>query len=108
MQYIFRYHIHPGRSEEFVAWLGDNEATMAQHTPDGWSYVGTWFTVRGFGSYAAESRWDIANYAALDVGWGDEVHLGLLQDFMAFTDQSRPSEAALMKSTSQVITLPGT
>jgi hypothetical protein len=107
MQYIYRFQVKPGKTEELVAWLEDNEPPLAKHTPKGWTYLGTWFTVRGFGSHDAESRWDVENYAALDAGWGDETHLRLLQELMAFTDQSQRAEAALMKSTSQVITLPG-
>ena len=107
MQYVLRYEILPGKNGEFVSWMRDNEANLAEHTPDGWEYAGTYLTVRGFGSHEVESRWNLDGYAALGAGWGDETGLRLTQEWYAFTDQSRTWEASLLKSTTEVDVLPG-
>jgi hypothetical protein len=108
MQYTLRYDIKPARSEEFRAWLVDHDAALRESAPDGWDYEGTYFTVRGFGDYACETRWAIDGYAALGSGFGDEAGVRLTQEFMDFVDQARPWQATLYKGATEVDILPGT
>jgi hypothetical protein len=107
MQYIARYDIAQGRAEEYRDWLAANEDAMREHQPDGWSYLGTWFTVLGFGSYQAESRWEVDEYAALGSGFGNATLQELTRDSFQFFDFGRPGEVYLMKSATDVAIMEG-
>jgi hypothetical protein len=107
MQYVLRYDAQPGKAGALRDWVRDNEDAMREHAADGWHYAGTWFTVRSFGAYAVESRWDIDDYAALGSGFGDEAGIRLIQDWFELVDQSRPFEAALYKDANEVDVLAG-
>lgn len=107
MEYVLRYDVKPNQSTEFRRWLTDNAATLREHAADGWSYLGTWFTVRGFGEYSCETRWELSGYEALGSGFGDDVNVRLTQEWMGFVDQGRPWQASLYKGTEEVDILPG-
>jgi hypothetical protein len=55
MQYIFRYNLRPDGAADYHRWLSKQADASAQ--PAGWTYVGTWLDVMGFGHYDYESRW---------------------------------------------------
>jgi hypothetical protein len=102
MQYIMRYHLKPLKAPEFQKWLLENEPLIAENEREGWTYLGTWFTVRGLGRYGCETRWELDDYAALGAGWGNETTQRLTREWIEFVDQSRDGETYLMKSTSDV------
>ena len=108
MQYVLRYDALPGKGGPLRDWIRDNEDGLRDTAAPGWHYAGTYFTVRNFGSYAVETRWDLDDYAALGAGFGDEVAVKLIQDWFEFVDQSRPFEAQLLKDAGEVDVLPGT
>ena len=108
MQYIIRYDVKPQQAEAFRAWLSKNREAFGDHAPTGWSYVGTWFTVQGFGSYQAETRWELDDYASLGSGFGDEENQRLLAEWFDFVAEGRPNETYLMKSADDVSILKGT
>lgn len=108
MEYALYYDTKPARSEEFRAWLIDNDDALRERGPDGWDYLGTYFTVRGFGDFGCHTRWAIDGYAALGSGFGDETGVRLTQQFMEFVDQTRPWQGTLYKSATEVDILPGT
>ena len=108
MEYVIRYDVKPNMSTAFRQWLTDNEADIEANTAEGWAYQGTFFTVRGFGEYTNETRWSIADYAALGAGFGTERNVQLTQEWFEYIDQSRPWQATLYKSASEVDILPGT
>ena len=101
VQYIFRSQIKEDKSEEFRAWVLENHDLIAEHAPEGWTYLGTWFTVLRFGRYDAESRWELADYGALGAGFGDETMQRLLLGWWAFLDMN-VAEAYLMKNAREV------
>lgn len=107
MEYVLRYDVKPRSSTEFRQWLADNEENMARHAPEGWTYLGTWFTVRSFGDYTNETRWHIDDYSALGSGFGDSENVEMLQEWMELIDRNRPFQAVLYKDTSEVEILPG-
>jgi len=107
MQYIVRYDVVPGKAEAYRDWLVENEDEMREHQPAGWTYLGTWFTVLGFGSYQAESRWEVDDYAGLGAGFGDERLQELTRDSFEFIDFGRPGETYLMKSATDVAIMDG-
>ncbi len=102
MQYVSRYHLKPLKLTEYRQWLLDNESLLVEHAPAGWTYLGTWFTVMGFGKYECESRWELDGYGTLGAGWGDETNQRLMREWMEFTDDTRDGENYLMKSTEEV------
>jgi hypothetical protein len=102
MQYVMRYHLKPDMSAAFKKWLLENQSLMEENQPDGWTYLGTWFTVRGFGQYPCETRWELDDYAALGAGWGNEISQRLSREWMEFVDTGRQSETYLMKSAADV------
>jgi hypothetical protein len=108
MQYIIRYEVKEGESAKFRRWLLDNENKFNEHTVPGWKYLGTWFTVRGFGRYSVETRWELEGYAALGAGFGDEINEKLTLEWYQMVDWSQGSEAQLVKSHTEVELLPGT
>ncbi|MDJ0961109.1 MAG: hypothetical protein QNJ88_10645 [Acidimicrobiia bacterium] len=107
VQYVLRYDTLPGKGGPLRDWIRENENALRENAAPGWHYAGTYFTVRSFGSYGVESRWDLDDYAALGAGFGDEVAVQLLQDWFEFVDQSRPMEAQLLKGAHEVDVLPG-
>lgn len=106
MQVSYQFNIKEGRTSEFVQWVRDNEETMVDHAPDGWTYVGTWFTVQGFGDYDTEQRWEIEDYGSLGTGFGDEEFQRLIVESADFL-QPHPQATTLMKSATDVTALAG-
>jgi hypothetical protein len=102
MQYVMRYQLKPMVQAEFHQWVTENESELATNAPEGWTYLGTWFTVRGFGQYDCETRWELDDYGALGAGWGNETYQQLMREWMEFADLARDSETYLMKSAADV------
>ena len=102
MQYVTRYQVALDKATTYREWLVENDQAMRDHAPEGWEYLGTWFTVRGFGSYTAESRWELSDYDALGAGFGDEVSRRLIGEWFELIDADRGMEATLLKSASEV------
>jgi hypothetical protein len=103
MEYVYRHSIKPGKAGEYRDWLQENEQAMNDHAAEGWSYLGTWFDVRGFGHHDAESRWEIDDYAALGAGFGDAEMVQLMGEFFSeFLDHTHKPQAVLLKSTAEV------
>ena len=105
LEYVFRFSIDKGKQNEFIDWLTANEENLKEHTRPGWTYLGTWLTVGGFGEYDGESRWSLESYASLGEGWGDEVAQQLLADFLLTTDHVH-RQANLLKSVATVESVP--
>jgi hypothetical protein len=105
MQYVMRYDVEVKRSEEYRTWLLEKEQSFKESDRPGWEYLGTWFTVMGFGAYQAETRWEVDDYAALGAAMTDQG-LERFKEWIGFIDQGRPIETYLMKSATDVIILP--
>lgn len=106
MQYIIRYDIRSSESEAFRSWLIENDDAIRASARPGWTYLGTWFTVQGFGSYQNETRWEIGDYGDLGAAWSDEG-ARLTHRWMGFVDDGRPIETSLVKAASDVVILEG-
>jgi hypothetical protein len=107
MQYISRYQLKPLKGTEFQEWLLENESLIAENSPEGWSYLGTWFTVRGFGKFDCETRYEIDDYGALGAGFGNETYQRLMREWMEFADMTQTGETYLMKSIADVRIMQG-
>ena len=105
LEYVYRFTINRGNQNEFIEWLSTNEENLKEHARPGWTYLGTWMTVGGFGEYDGESRWALEGYASLGEGWGDEVAQQLLADFLMATDNVH-NQASLLRSVTTVSSPP--
>jgi hypothetical protein len=101
MQYIVRYQLKPMQGNAYQEWLLKNESAMKESESEGWTYLGTWFTVRGFGRYDCEARWELDDYDALGAEQ-TEANLRLMLESLEFIDLARDMETCLMKSTADV------
>lgn len=106
MQYIFRFNVIPHKSEAFRDWLKKNDKLLHEDMPEGWQYLGAWFTVRNFGRYNVEMRYEIDDYADLGAGFGSDA---LQQAWLEIIDYFAPNqgETYLMKSSEDVSIMKG-
>jgi hypothetical protein len=107
MEYIMRFNIKPDKNEEFQRWIQANEADIRDNNPEGWRYLGFWFTVRGLGRYDGEMRWELEDYNALGAGFGSQKSQSLILQLFEFLEGSRVIETSLMKSAHEIEILPG-
>ena len=107
MQYIQRGSFKVHEAGKFQEWLVVNEAVFKDRAPAGWTYVGTWFTVLGFGRYDCETRWELTGYDVLGARDFDEAFLKALQESGEFFDPARGGETYLMKSAADIWVMPG-
>jgi hypothetical protein len=100
MQIIFRGKLKEKRANEYREWELKNRKAMQELAPPGWTYMGTYFTVFGFGKYDVESRWDLANYGALDSGrdYENETWDKLNLEAIDFFEPTVPGETSLVRS----------
>jgi hypothetical protein len=106
MQYIQRFNLKPRKSGEFRDWLKTNDQLLRNGQPEGWTYLGTWFTVRNFGHYDCEMRYELQEYAALGANFGSEALQKAFLDIMDWFAET-PGETTLMKSAEEVIIMEG-
>ncbi len=101
MEIIYHFNIKENRAGEYAEHIAKNEQTMREHSPDGWAYRGTFFTVQGLGKYDAQQRWEIEDYSKLGAGWGhDETWDRILVESMGFLDGN--VRANVVKSADEV------
>lgn len=103
MQFIYRGNMKDGQATAYVDWVRENEKLIADNTPEGWTYLGTWLTVYGFGMHDVEVRFELDDYAALGAGFGNDTYQRLLRESQAFMEPG--SNGTLMKSASDVAVL---
>ncbi len=87
MQVTYRYNIKNGRSQEYATFVNANESVLREKAGEGWTYLGTYFTVQGLGDWDCENRWEIADYANLGTLWGhDEEFDAVIVESQGFID----------------------
>lgn len=86
MLYLSGGDLKEGKAVAFQEWVQDNEDTLAETAPDGWSYRGHYFSVHNFGPFDAAMMWEIENYAALDAArdHDDETQERLIGEMQGF------------------------
>jgi len=103
LEYSYRYNILSGKAGAYRDWLLTNDKPLHEHTPPGWTYLGTWFAVRGFGDFDCEARFGVESYEALGSGFGDDEAQRLLRElFEGFIDWTTRPIATLYRSASEV------
>jgi hypothetical protein len=93
MQYVFRYSIKPDRCGEYQQWLEANTNGGTQNA--GWTYLGTWFDLMGFGQYDYESRWELNALGSVNTRPLSEETEQHLPDRLAFV---QGGEVLLMRT----------
>jgi hypothetical protein len=103
LQYALRYNVGVTKGGAFRDWLLANDAALHEHQPRGWTYLGTWFAVLGFGDFGCESRFDVDGYEALGSGFGDDEAQRLARElFVNFIDWTTRPVTTLMRSAAEV------
>lgn len=103
LEYTLRFNIRTGRVVAFRDWLKANDASLREHTAPGWTYLGTWFGVRGFGDYDCETRYSLEGYDALGAGFGGDEGMRLMRDlYEEYVDWSTRPQASLFRSAAEV------
>lgn len=106
LEYVIRFSVEKGRQIEFMDWINANDERLREHSRPGWTYLGTWVTVGGFGAYTGETRWSLEGYESLGSDWGDEVAQQLGGEFMGMIDTVH-REANLLRSATTASSMPG-
>lgn len=106
LQYVYRYNIQFKKGEAYRDWLKANDAALHEHQAPGWTYLGTWFSVRLFGEFGCESRFELESYESLGTGFGDDESQRLVREQTEFVDYSVKPVAGLYKSWSDVNVAP--
>lgn len=102
LEWTFRFNVKVGMVGKLRDWVNANEAGLREHTPPGWAYLGTWFSVRGFGDYDGELRYSVESYAALGAGLGDDEYQRLQREMFDFIDYSTRPHACLYRPASSI------
>lgn len=86
MLYLLGGDLKDGKAAELQDWVEENEETLAETAPPGWTLQGHYFTVFGFGPVDAAVEWQFDEYADLDAAreHDDETHLQLLNEVQDF------------------------
>ena len=104
MQITYRYNIKEGRAGEYAKLVIDSEQVLREKSADGWTYVGTFFTVQGLGEFDCEQRWEMAEYANLGNAWGHDAEFdSLISKAQEFIDGRITSTVA--KTAGEVVIL---
>ena len=86
LEYVYHYNVHLEKAGAYRDWLIANNTALHEHQPPGWTYLGTWFSVRGFGDFHCESRFQLEDYVSLGSGFGDDesqrLSRALFDDFL--------------------------
>lgn len=86
MLYITGADTKEGKAGELQEWVEENEDALAEHSPEGWTYRGSYFTVHNVGPFDAAVMWEIDNYADLDTAreHDDETYVELIREVQDF------------------------
>ena len=101
MQYVYRFNVMPRKAGALRDWLKQNDQLLREEQPEGWHYLGTWFTVRFFGKYNCEMRFELDDYDALGAGFGSDAFQRAFNEMFELVVPNE-QEAYLMKSSDEV------
>ncbi len=108
MEIIYQFNLKEGKTGEYVEFVAKNEQKLKELSPEGWTYLGTFFTVQALGEYDVQQRWDIADYDSLGKSWGfDETYDRLIVEGISYIKDAEV-RATVVKSADEVKTLSGT
>ena len=86
MLWISNFNLKEYKAKEYQKFIKENGKTMAEHAPNGWKCLGTYFYVLGFNPCTCATFWECSNYADVDA-WrnhDDPIWLKLGENEMEF------------------------
>lgn len=93
--YDWGFFVKPGRRDEFVAWLEENEPRLGDLAPKNYEYLGTYRALspepqdfHQIWRYRSESRPDMRRAAADTSGRFTEI----AREYLSFVDNDRESD----------------
>ena len=93
--YDWGFFVKPGRRDEFVAWLEENEPRLVDLAPKNYKYLGTYRALspepqdfHQIWRYRSESRPDMRRAAADKSGHFTEI----AREYLSFVDNDRESD----------------
>lgn len=105
MQYVSRFNLKPKVARQYQAWIKEHAQLLKGGGPQGWTYLGTWFTVHGLGKYQCEVRWEIPNYSALEPMSGSDEYEKAVAEMLDLFVDPQGGEVSLMKSADDVVVM---
>jgi hypothetical protein len=91
--YVLRYNLRSGAAAEYAQWLADRANVRSQQA--GWTYVGTFFDVMGFGRYDYETRWELNDHGSVSTRPLDADTERRIRDRLPFVEDG---QVALMQA----------
>lgn len=93
--YDWGFFVEPGRRDEFVAWLKDNEPRLEEFAPKNYHYLGTYRSLspepqdfHQIWRYKSESQPDMRKAASDRSGAFTEI----AREYLSFVDSSREND----------------
>ena len=104
--YVTPYFLKPEKAVAFRDWLNSAKAKKlikAYEKETGVKYIGTFFSVLGFGDYDAEDWYEMKNYAAFDRIRESKVQNEIFDEVFPFLDLTHYAPSRLYRSASDVM-----
>jgi hypothetical protein len=100
------YHLKPEKAQDYKRWLlsAETSALFSRIEDEtGFDYVETYFTIYGFGEYACETWWDVADWSVLGNMRESEAGTEWLRQSQRYIDETRPFDSRALRSTSDIM-----
>ena len=109
MYWVSSYYLKPDKASAYQQWLTSPEAKSLiadAERESGMKYLGTYWTVMGFGDFDCEDWWELPNWAAIDTIRESKANekLAMRTWELDFMDFSRPSRQRILRTTGDIKT----
>ncbi len=109
MFWVNSYYLNPAKSSAYQQWLRSPEAKTLiadAERETGMKYVGTYWTILGFGDFDCEDWWELPNWAAVDrFRESKAMEKFFMRSWeLDFADLSRSGRTRMLRTTEDVKT----
>lgn len=99
------YHLKPEKAQDYKHWLLSDEAAdlfsrIGEET--GFGYIETYFTIYGFGEYACETWWEVADWSVLGNMRGSDAGSEWLRQSQHYIDETRPFDSRALRTSADI------
>ncbi|HVP23875.1 MAG TPA: hypothetical protein VMS77_08195 [Conexivisphaerales archaeon] len=104
--YVTPYYLKPEKAAAFRDFINSPKGKKLikdYEKETGTKYIGTFFTVLGFGDYDAEDWWEMKDYAAFDKIRASKTQYALADEVIPFVDVTKYAPSRLYRSASDVL-----
>jgi len=103
------YYLKPDKASAYQQWLRSPEAKTLMADAEreiGMKFMGTYWTVLGFGDFDCEDWWEVPNWAAIDaIRESKAVEKLFMRTWeLDFVDASRSSRQRMLRTTEDIKT----